>query len=100
MPQAHWCQSGFLTVLPQPWQYWESLVVRVETSCRVPPGRSPGASEMVDEHPWGAKSHASAIANLSAFEHLCRAFSDGPFRRSARDWRPAFAAPSCEAFGG
>src|SRR5215472_10286007 len=26
-----------------------------------------GASEMVDEHPWGAKAHASAVAFLPAF---------------------------------
>ena len=40
--------------------------MRVGTSCRVPPVRGPGASEMVDEHPWGTTSHAAAIAFLPA----------------------------------
>jgi hypothetical protein len=32
----------------------------------VPPVLNNGASEMVDEHPWGTQSHASAIAFLPA----------------------------------
>ena len=40
---------------------------RVGTSCRVPPVRGPGASQMVDQHPWGTTSHAAAIAFLPAF---------------------------------
>jgi hypothetical protein len=41
-------------------------VERVGTSCRVPPVRGPGASQMIDEHPWGTTSHAAAIAFLPA----------------------------------
>src|SRR5690348_9089506 len=70
MPQRHWCQrcqSGSVTNSPQPWQNWDSLVVRVGTSCRVPPVRGPGASHACDQHPWGTTSHTLAVALLPAF---------------------------------
>jgi hypothetical protein len=41
--------------------------VRVETSIRVPPVRGPGASQQLDEHPWGAQSDAFAILLLPRF---------------------------------
>src|SRR5262249_21253053 len=59
-------QSGWRQVLPRIRALLDSLV-RVETSIRVPPLRGPGASQQLDEHPWGAQSDAFAILLLPRF---------------------------------
>ena len=55
-----------MTNVPHPWQDWDSFVARVGTRVQGAARTCNGAFEMCYQHPWGAKSHALAIAAMPA----------------------------------